>query len=67
MDPINYNASLQDPMVSSNGDCRPNTFRGGTYATPHHMPLFNLESINSYNRDTPRTAVSALALPLSPH
>ncbi|KAK2836716.1 hypothetical protein Q7C36_014585 [Tachysurus vachellii] len=63
MDPINYNASPQDPMVSSNGDCRPNPFRGGTYATPHHMPLFSLESINSYNRDTPSTAVSALALP----
>ncbi|MCJ8746547.1 hypothetical protein PDJAM_G00143150, partial [Pangasius djambal] len=64
MDPISYNASLQDAMVSSGGDYRPDPPRGGTHATPHQTPsLFNLESINASNRHTPRTAFGALAFP----
>lgn len=64
MDPISSNASLQDAMVSSGGDYRPDPSRGGAHTTPHQTPsVFNLESINSSNRHTPRTAVGALALP----
>ncbi|XP_058233592.1 endoplasmic reticulum membrane sensor NFE2L1-like isoform X1 [Hemibagrus wyckioides] len=58
MDPISYNASLHDAMVNSGGNCRPDPLSSGTYAT-----LFSLESINTSNRETPRTAVGALALP----
>ncbi|XP_053084465.1 nuclear factor erythroid 2-related factor 3 isoform X3 [Pangasianodon hypophthalmus] len=64
MDPISYNASLQDAMASSGGDYRPDPPRGGTHAIPHQTPsLFNLESINASNRHTPRTTFGALAFP----
>lgn len=64
MDPISSNASLQDTMVSSGGDYRPDPPRGGAQTTPSQTPsLFSLESINSSSRGTPRTAVGALALP----
>ncbi|KAK3511708.1 hypothetical protein QTP70_015704 [Hemibagrus guttatus] len=63
MDPISYNASLQDAMVSSGGNCRPDPLSGGTYATQHQTPLLSLESINISNRETPITAVGAMPLP----
>ncbi|XP_017310722.2 nuclear factor erythroid 2-related factor 3 [Ictalurus punctatus] len=64
MDPISYNASLQDAMVSSGGDYRPHPPGGGAHATPGQTPsLFNLEAINSSNRDAPRTDFGTLALP----
>lgn len=64
MDPISYNASLQDAMVSSSGDHRPGPPRGGAHSISHQIPsLFSLESINASSRETPRTTVGALALP----
>ncbi|XP_053348881.1 nuclear factor erythroid 2-related factor 3 [Clarias gariepinus] len=60
LDPISYNASLQDAMVSSGGDYRPDPPRGGAHTIPRQTPsLFNLESMNSSNSDASRTGFGA--------
>ncbi|KAL6457389.1 hypothetical protein MHYP_G00343520 [Metynnis hypsauchen] len=63
--PISYNASLQDAMVTSGGDYRPDPQRGGLQATSHQRAsFFRLESTNLSHSDTPPGAAGALPLPL---
>ncbi|XP_072531089.1 nuclear factor erythroid 2-related factor 3 [Salminus brasiliensis] len=63
--PVSYNASLQDAMVTGGGDYRPDPSRSGSQATPHQRPsLFRLESTNSSHSGTPPGAAGALPLPL---
>ncbi|KAI4899827.1 hypothetical protein NFI96_016883 [Prochilodus magdalenae] len=63
--PISYNASLQDAMVTSGGDYRPDPPRGGSQPMSRQgASLFRLESTNSSHSDTPPGATGALLLPL---
>ncbi|XP_066531810.1 nuclear factor erythroid 2-related factor 3 [Hoplias malabaricus] len=63
--PISYNASLQDAMVTGGGDYRPDPPRGESQATSHQSTsLFRLESTNSSHSDSPPEAASALPMPL---
>ncbi|KAK1805302.1 hypothetical protein P4O66_019646, partial [Electrophorus voltai] len=63
--PISYNASLQDAMVTSGVDYTSAPTRGRAQITPDHgASLFNLESTNFSHSDTPPAAAGLLASPL---
>uniref|UniRef100_A0A8B9HDF1 Nuclear factor erythroid 2-related factor 1-like n=1 Tax=Astyanax mexicanus TaxID=7994 RepID=A0A8B9HDF1_ASTMX len=64
--PVSYNASLRDAMVSGGGgDYRPDPPTSGSQATPHRRAsLFRLESTNSSHSGTAPGAGEALPLPL---
>ncbi|XP_076865530.1 nuclear factor erythroid 2-related factor 3 [Brachyhypopomus gauderio] len=63
--PISYNASLQDAMVTNGVDYRPDPPRGQAQTTPHSgASMFRIESTNSSHSDTPPAAAGLLASPL---
>lgn len=63
--PISYNASLQDAMVTSGGDYRPGPPSGESQSTPHQSAsLLRLESTNSSHSDNPPGAAGVLPQPL---
>ncbi|KAL7829908.1 hypothetical protein AOLI_G00307930 [Acnodon oligacanthus] len=62
--PISYNASLQDAMVTSGGDYRPDPQRGEIHTSHQRASFFRLESTNLSHSDTPPGVAGALPLPL---